>query len=286
MDWFRPWWHLFRQRACKVEQAPRQLRQYDWRGKSTSWQPLWPFPKSDLKVKSKMIFVLKFDNLWPSPSTMSMGNLMMASGFLAATSSILTPPSAEAIRTGPWNCDQHIISFDLFAFYLTYSKSSFIGKGQVKLFAGILSLGNHDRVADPASFSGLLGDLLSDTQLSCFKPWSLSTYQKVSNHSTSSIRHLFWIVNQLHSTFAPLFKLAFASTSSQNLGTMVNWPDSKSQNSTVRTWALTTKSWHCKSSAIFLASAAVLATPNLGVGTPASRSKVMETYSWTERFRT
>ena len=36
---------------------------------------------------------------------MSMGTLIIASGLVAATSSILTPPSEEAIKTGPLNVE-------------------------------------------------------------------------------------------------------------------------------------------------------------------------------------
>lgn len=38
---------------------------------------------------------------WDRPFVISMGVLVIASGFLSATSSIFTPPSEEAIKTGP-----------------------------------------------------------------------------------------------------------------------------------------------------------------------------------------
>ena len=39
---------------------------------------------------------------WLRPSTGSMGNLTMASGFFSATSSMLTPPSLLAMQQGPF----------------------------------------------------------------------------------------------------------------------------------------------------------------------------------------
>ena len=36
------------------------------------------------------------------PFETSIGRILIASGFVSEISSILTPPSAEAINTGPW----------------------------------------------------------------------------------------------------------------------------------------------------------------------------------------
>ena len=81
------------------------------------------------------------------------------------------------------------------------------------------------------------------------------------------IFHLLRAVHQLYAALGIVDKVTSSTTSSKNLE---NAKVKLKSNRANFTWALTTRSLVPMSSAILRASAADLARPNLGVGTPAS----------------
>merc|ERR1712109_167890 len=103
----------------------------------------------------------------------------MASGFFSAIFSILSPPSAEAIRQGPLNFVVH--------------------ESQIVFLAGVFALGDHYRVANAAFGAGLLGD------------------QKVADHAFGRRLDFFRTVEELNAALGVLGKLAFTATTRKYL---------------------------------------------------------------------
>ena len=102
----------------------------------------------------------------------------------------------------------------------------------------------------------------------------------LTDHSSSSLFDLLRTKNDLHAALRILGEFAFTAASSQDLEVQKKCKKTFLFSEKVFcTCAFTTRSMVSRPSAIDLASAAVVATPNFGVGTPASLSRLIEIYS-------
>ena len=199
----------------------------------------------------------------------------------------------------------------------TYRKCSLIHKSQVIFFSGIFAFCYHNRITD-SSFSGrlLCYQIITWNIKTNYEHLNFVKVYKLSiNFNYSSLYCLPimpWAASSISSALynnwtPPLgyfakcpFPLPPASTYNHVIyhnqpsyhailavwHILVRFIFQPIYLDIEHTWALITKSLPPSSSAMVLASDAVLATPNFGVGTPASFNNVIDTCSWTLKFRT